>query len=1383
MIDDGEFCDSAAGCVACIPLRDHMCDMEMRSVSNLATVGTRINSSAPSAACAQPAKMLLWDSEKHGSPYGTLSDAPATGVYTSDTCALFPRPSSLDIVDCELVAKDMCHQNMACDVMMECVSGFNEFTCTCPENQLALGFPNKACSSDGLRFRVVFTDTAPFAQPHKVRLLAEAILQSFSASAMFMDAANVSLAKTLFTVDRVADKTRHWSLFLEIPLEWITSTLSEAPAILNASCSEHNFTFTALFQSDISDNIQTVDSSGLHVVDKKWVDDAERGIGWLITVRIPAPKSNHKLLYLSKTDTAGVLQGLSDSHRPCRFTSEAPGLTEQCCMGQIAAMFHVPSSVADFANCSRPQTDLPTLSVAGAIGPQSSATVTQSDTDIVVDVFLSYHDAETGFASKTVTQGALGFDFFIGVADIVFFEDYMATTYTQNSFHSVVTTTYTFTSESTVTNALSQNIDIQMVRVQDPATEVYHDFVFVSMRITQAHFEFVGGSAVQKDSATFGIGYTAPSAAGAYMCPQLLSTAFSSFQSGNDCSFQHAVCSDILDSSGKNMLFVFPLGASTYSPVLQSYDQQSNAMLQKLYLDFFVQVRNTENNKVSFERVQTSSQIFRHNMQVQCARAVSTVKLQDLVRVDMVGGFIKGAQDLNSSVSYFQDVTRPVTNEVCDEINPDSICLNTPEVGLGSMTYLVLGKDTLFGAEGKGAYELRLSGMFSIYFLSEIKRIKVRNLIRNNRAFVVPEGSSLENSPFLVPSEELLQTCPLQIVKGNYGCISRFEVEDTVFDFVTSSITSIANPRPMNTSGVIYNQTDNNLYNWIRTGSLGESDFMQNYVRKHSSSVIEHFHTNDRYRRAFVQSNQLPWTASALRELNITEKIDVVQDTFSFMLVTMHSSFDQHEESVYARVRHSASMPVECSFWDAHPYLQNMFVDVYVFILGLNRKLVSVAEAAAGETNNTCMFFVEIDLPYQDQARALAQGQKMANELNNPFSILSQRVELTLRDAFMELETRIGVTLGDLEKSDFKGSSPAVMIPYHSAQSRRRARHTASRVLQSTSVQGDAVLKNLSRNESLFASEITSRRYKDVNSADIMARLVEADLVQQGKSGEIENGTSRVAVLEMLVPRYIACLANESLAMQEMQKILESALKLSTTASVAKITPTSFVILDGVDCSEGGTRRRLLQQKYFSAHSEMVFTPAKAKDTAVVITPERVLRNLAGGVKMLSVTQAVTLNPNAVDVKSSWIGNMPPDGSGIPSIIMTKEYLAGPKNLMQILSISLACSLLFAILNFLYVIYLIVYYSQHTDDLMKPSPYIYSPPYHQLAQPVHMAEREPMWERPEGFDAVLQQPVYHGHGQQEYMPPNMWTGAKDFDTYHRPVYYPPDPMHGHRYHL
>tara|TARA_Y100000389_G_scaffold64326_1_gene60382 strand:- start:25343 stop:29326 length:3984 start_codon:yes stop_codon:yes gene_type:complete len=1327
--------------------------------------------------------MLLWDSEKYSSLYSASSAVPAGGVYTSNTCALFPRPSSLDIVDCELVAKDTCHQNTACDVMMECVSGFNEFTCKCPENQLELGFENKACSSEGLRFRVVFTDTAPFAQPEKLHVLAEAILERFAASAMFMDAANVSLAKTSFAVDKVSDNTRHWSLFLEIPLEWITSTLSEAPALLNASCSEHNFTFTALFQSDISDNIQTVDSSGLHVLDKKWVDDAARGIGWLITVRIPAPKSSHKLLYLSKTDSAGVLQGLSDSHRPCRFTSEAPGLTEQCCMAQIAAMFHIPSSVAEFANCSRSEADLPTLSVAGAIGPQSSATVTQSNTDIVVDVFLSYHDAETGFASKTVMQGALEFDFFIGVANIVFFEDYMATTYTQNSFHSVVTTTYTFTSESTVTNALSQNIDIQMVRVQDPATEVYHDFVFVSMRITQAHFEFVYGSAVQKDSATFGIGYTAPSAAGAYMCPQLLSPAFPSFQSGNECSFQHAVCSDIMDASEKNMLFVFPLGSSTYSPVLQSYDQESTAMLQKLYLDFFVQVRNTENNKVSFERVQTSSQIFRHNMQVQCARAVSTVKLQDLMRVDMVGGFIKGAQDLNASVSYFQDVTRPATNEVCDEINPDSICLNTPEVGLGSMTYLVLGKDTLFGVEGKGAYELRLSGMFSIYFLSEVKRIKVRNLIQNNRAFVVPEGSSLENSPFLVPSEELLQTCPLQTVKGNYGCISRFEVEDTVFDFVTSSITSIANPRPMNTSGVIYNQTDNNLYNWIRTGSLGESDFMQDYVRKHSSSVIKHFHTNDRYRRAFVQSNQLPWTASSLQALNVTGRIDLVQDTFSFMLVTMHSSFDQHEESVYAKVRHSASMPVECSFWDAHPYLQNMYVDVYVFILGLNRKLVSVAEAPAGETDNACMFFVEIDLPYQDQARALAQGQKMANEFNNPFSILSQRVELTLRDAFMELERRIGVTLGDLAKSNFRGSSPAVMIPYHSTQSRRRASHTASRVLQSTSVQGDAVLKNLSRNESLFASEITSRRYKDVNSADIMAQMVESDLVQQGRSGEIQNGTSRLAVLTMLVPRSIACLSNESLAMQEMQKLLENALKLSTTASVASITPTSFVILDSVDCSEGGSRRRLLQQQYFSAHSEMVFTPAKAKDTSVVITPERVLRKLPGGVKMLSVTQAVSLNPNAINVKSSWIGDMPPDGSGIPSIITTKGYLVGPENLMQILSISLVCSLLFAILNFFYAIFLIVYYSQYTDDVMKPSPYIYSQPYQQLPQPMHIGERNPMWNRPENFEAVLQHPAYYGHEQQEYMPPAMWTGAKDLDGHNRPVYYPQDPMHRQRYHL
>lgn len=1380
VLDHGEFCDGSPGCVQCVPPRNYMCDWEFRAVSNSVDSGYSIDKTnlIPTMfpkTCAWQRQGFLWDAERHAASYDPNTTIPPTGMYTSETCSSFPTPPLLEMKDCDLQAKDVCKEDSFCDATMICVSAYNSFTCACDETQIPLGYENKACSSNGIRFQVVFEDHRSFVESATVQKLSTLILLEMSERGILLPNADTSLARTSSVVDFAQFGRRRWSLYVDVALEWIISDTSPITEIANSSCSQLNFSYVRVAQTDISESISDVKSVGLEIVEKKWSDTPANGLGWVIRLRIPASASSKKILYLSKKSPSGDLQGMIDSERPCRFTGsgDADG---SCCLEKMSDMFHLPQSLQPFWDCSLPGADIPPVSAEGEFGGTSNestrASLVSRDDGYDVEVFLSYHDAETKMASKTVSQGAFQFDFFVGVADVHFFDGHMAVTYTQQSLASLVTSAYTVISESSVTRTLSQNIDIQIVRVHRDSPAQFHDFARVSMTILDDDVEFVADGVIPPTSATFRVGYTASVGGAEYMCPYSASADFRSFQEEHTCVFQEPVCSDLASNSGKHLVFVFPLGTGAVQTVLETYDLDHTAMIQKLYLDFFVNVLNTGNAKRSMERVQTSSQIYRHNLNVQCTSVQTTVKLQDLVTVDMIGGLIQRKEDLNTSVSFFEDITNPVSNEICDEINEDSICMNKPELGLGSMTYMILGDDRVFGASDKGQYELKLSGMFSIYFLSELKRIAVRNLLRRNEAFITPPGSRLEDSAFLIPSEKLLTLCPLHVVRNSYGCISRWEVEDTVFDFVTSSITSLSIPRQMNTSGVIYNETDVNLDNWIKTGSLGSSEFMQDVIRTHSGVVIDRFQTNDRYRKAFVQSNQLPWTQSALRAINVTSNIDVVQDTFSFMLITMHSTVHQHGESVYAKVTRSTSMPVQCDFWTAHPYLQNTFIDTYMFILGLNRKLISIAQGTVVDVAHGCEFSVDIELPYQNQARALAQGAKMANEFNNPLSILSKRVSSTLRDSFEQLEYRLGLDFGPFENAEFQGSQPAQMVPYPSAQSMLRRHHQGSRVLQSSGPVDDVNLTSLSRNDSLFASELSSRRYKGVNSADKMASLIEEQITSDGDGDKIENGTSRLAIVEIMVPKRIACLENESLALEEMRDIMERALKLSTAASVAAITPTSFVVLDNVDCEPTGPARRLLQD-FITAKTEMVFTPEKNKKSSVTIDPTVYLRKLPGGVKMLRVQQAVTLNPNAVGVKSSWIGDMPPDTAGLPFYYSTTETFPGPTELLRILSLSTVCVLVASIMSMIATAYAVLAHHRSTDHkpaLMGPAVYLpdYSPNYQALPQ--QFQPQQTGFASPYHFDYAPN----HPHAAQPYVQP-LSEGSRRYDPM-----FAPHPEHGRR---
>lgn len=330
----------------------------------------------------------------------------------------------------------------------------------------------------------------------------------------------------------------------------------------------------------------------------------------------------------------------------------------------------------------------------------------------------------------------------------------------------------------------------------------------------------------------------------------------------------------------------------------------------------------------------------------------------------------------------------------------------------------------------------------------------------------------------------------------------------------------------------------------------------------------------------------------------------------------------------------------------------------------------------------------------QVQARSLAQGAKLVRVLNDPLAALSKTLAAALRAEFADIQARTGVSMPSLNSTDFRGGDACTLEPYSTATAAPGSRRSGGRVL--ASVNDEPVhLANLTRNESVFASEVSTRRYKDVNSADTMAELVEESLGQDGGGeggAEIANGTSRLALLELLVPATIACMENETMAMQKMKEFLLEALQRSSATSIAAITPTSFVTLDSAECdAPPSQRRRLLQTqtiRYFRSRTEIVFTPAKVEDTAVkpiIVQPTTILRNLPGDVQLVRIQAVPTNNDNAVEVAAAWgDGELPALVLIDPVHTVTISLPEEPTELIRALHISIIASLVLAVFNLCY---------------------------------------------------------------------------------------------------
>ena len=118
------------------------------------------------------------------------------------------------------------------------------------------------------------------------------------------------------------------------------------------------------------------------------------------------------------------------------------------------------------------------------------------------------------------------------------------------------------------------------------------------------------------------------------------------------------------------------------------------------------------------------------------------------------------------------------------------------------------------------------------------------NLLRTGKGFTQFQDGSIN------PDDDLLRICPLHRVKGVYGCIARFEVQSGLFEFESTSVLSIESDEQINNFA---------LGSWAQNQRTASLSFVQ-AIRAHSNQIRNRYHVNTKNRKAFVVSQDVPWS-------------------------------------------------------------------------------------------------------------------------------------------------------------------------------------------------------------------------------------------------------------------------------------------------------------------------------------------------------------------------------------------------------------------------------------------------------------------------------------------------------------------------------------------
>ena len=575
-------------------------------------------------------------------------------------------------------------------------------------------------------------------------------------------------------------------------------------------------------------------------------------------------------------------------------------------------------------------------------------------------LFLAEEDMRALAGVETSTVGGYRLRFFIGMAHL----QGLPITHLHASFsHSEVTTeiteSYVFTTSSATEFSFVQHINVDLIQVRNESTPLgassYKRFARVSVSVPPGTTADEVHGIVPFDGARVSIGFTQDTAADAnggpyYPCLDIPRDPITSMLAEQDwCALQDPLCATLGPTpvtAGGQVYFIFPLRDDAWDRATMD----ATAFFKpSLYLDFLLSTRDANGDRI-MTRVETRTEISAASIASMCDETRLEGSLADIITLDMFMGLTPDKAQMEDTLLQSRDVTRKDPSARHLERATSSVASNV-------LTLLVKGDPAVFGQSYASNYALEVEDMVTMHFLDPAIKAQVEALMASGDAFRKEVDSNSYTSMRIVPTDALLNLCPLQATRNVQGCIMRKEIEARLLDFTTQAIVGIAPAE----GGANAADVEDGASAWLQN-LLGDSMYVDELGANHTRTMYTEFALNERYRKGYMVNPTIPWRQSQMTQAGFASSLDLAQDAISVVLVTL----DKNIEAGYAPMV-QLSLPAT--------------LQVPADELRTNLQLQEATEASYADAANVAPDNVEIDLDsIQDTTESSSTSRRLLQD-------------------------------------------------------------------------------------------------------------------------------------------------------------------------------------------------------------------------------------------------------------------------------------------------------------------------------------------------------------------------------------------------------------------
>jgi cysteine-rich repeat protein len=615
--------------------------------------------------------------------------------------------------------------------------------------------------------------------------------------------------------------------------------------------------------------------------------------------------------------------------------------------------------------------------------------------DIIL--FLAEEDVRRFGGIQTNLEGGFRIEFFVGMMHVrTLTSDALSTSFSKFKVTSEITQTYIFTTTGETEFSFVEDINVQLLQVKH--NDIYLKFAKVQLTLPAGMTGPADGQYIPHASARASMGFSVESSsAPVYPC---LDSALGDIRGVLDglgsCAFSDALCAPLgpdAIGAGRQFYYVFPLPNTYWDDASL---ENAGLLLQSVFLDFIITGTDPD-GKLIMDRVRTRTELSRIAISSLCDSQNIIASIDDIMDIDLYLGLTPTEDLFDASLVKSLDITS----------SSGTINLRREESSKATnlLTMVIQGSEDTFAEAYAAEYALRLEDMFTVHFLDSTKQQSALQMLDAGLAFdtfVPPVGS--DSVQRLVPSDALLDLCPVQSTRNVFGCITRRDVQDRVHDVVTQSIFMFS---PRTTDAAQRESTYQAAGHWLQT-FLGGSDYVQELGANHSRIMGERYNLLERYRMGYLVTPTIPWKATDMEREGVTSVLELSQYSMSVALI----SFDQNVGETYvptAQVSVQMQVPVGTYDFGSEASLQEQFQQAYVETLNLAASLVSVEETPAtgrrllSSEHEVREYTVSIQVPMQNHEQALLHATELVKAFEDPESevhkTLTRRIKALARSS------------------------------------------------------------------------------------------------------------------------------------------------------------------------------------------------------------------------------------------------------------------------------------------------------------------------------------------------------------------------------------------------